>query len=293
MDDYQQRQELANFLRSRRARLSPEEVGLPWGSRRRTPGLRREEVAQLADVGTAWYTWLEQGRDINVSETTLDRISDALRLTMDERLHLLMLAQRQFPKPSPPAAEAISPILQHLLDNQEASPAYITGRHCNILAWNQTAAAVFGDFSALSVEERNMLWLVFTKAEYRRLFVDWERFAQDLLAMFRSCSVRYVNDSLYKQYITALIQVSPEFEQWWQRHDVRTTFDHNREIAHPVVGRLVLNVTTLHLNGDPDLKLCVYTALPGSDTSSKLHQLVESRYRGVSSNGRVAKKVVS
>ncbi|WNN92117.1 helix-turn-helix transcriptional regulator [Gloeocapsopsis dulcis] len=289
MKDYQRQQALADFLRSRRARLSPEEVGLPSGGRRRTPGLRREEVAQLADVGTAWYTWLEQGRDINVSEAVLDRIADALRLTMDERLHLLMLAQRQFPTPPPLAAEAISPILQHLLDNQEASPAYITGRYCNILAWNQIAAAVFSDFSALSVEERNMLWLVFTKAEYRQLFVDWERFAQDLLAMFRYFSVRYVDDSWYKQYITALIRVSPEFEQWWQRHDVRTTFEQKRELAHPVVGRLVLNVTTLHVNGDPDLKLCVYTALPGSNTSNKLHQLFESRCRGVSSNGHVAK----
>ena len=172
MDNQQRRTALAHFLKARRARLSPSDVGLPPGVRRRTPGLRREEVAQLAEVGITWYTWLEQGRDINVSETILIRIADALQLTQDERLYLLMLTRSSFPTPPSPTLTSISPLLQQLLDIQGINPAYLTGRRCDILAWNQSAAKVFGDFGAIPVEERNLIWLLFTDSTFRQRFLD-------------------------------------------------------------------------------------------------------------------------
>lgn len=276
MNNQQRRLALADFLKAHRSQLSPDDVGLPPGFRRRTPGLRREEVAQLAEVSTTWYTWLEQGRDINVSEALIRRIADALRLTPDERLHLFMLVHQQFPTTPPPTPNTVSPILQYLLDNQGVNPAYLTGRRCDILAWNRAAVEVFGDFGILPVGERNLLWLLFTNTIFRRLFVDWERVAQDLLAMFRNLSGRYIGDPWYMQYISDLMGVSPEFAQWWQRQEVCSRFGQHRKLMHPVVGQLLLDVTTLHVNGDPDLRLCVYTALPGSDTANKLHQLVGS-----------------
>lgn len=274
MNDQQQRSALAHFLKARRARLSPSDVGLPPGFRRRTPGLRREEVAQLAEVGVTWYTWLEQGRDINVSEAILTRIADALHLTKDERSYLLMLTRSAFPKPPSSTLTPISPLLQQLLDNQGISPAYLTGRRCDILAWNQAATKVFGDFGAIPIEKRNLIWLLFTDSAFRQKFVDWERYAQDLLAIFRAYSGRHIGDPWYEQYVKELMQVSSDFEQWWQQHDVCNQFESHRQLLHPIVGALSLEVITLYVHGDPDLRLCIYMVQPKSDTADKLHKLI-------------------
>lgn len=274
----QQRTALAHFLKTRRAHISPGDVGLPPGVRRRTPGLRREEVAQLAEVGVTWYTWLEQGRDINVSEAVLTRIADALKLNRDERLHLLMLARSSFPMPPSPSSEPVSSVLQQLLDNQGINPTYLTGRRCDILAWNEAAAKVFGDFGSVPTEERNLIWLLFTNSEFRRRFVDWERYAQDLLAIFRAYSGRYMGDPWYVQFVTDLAEVNPEFEEWWQQHDVCSQFDQHRQITHPDVGGLSFEVITLYVNGDPDLRLCTYIGQSESDTIKKLHKLVATNF---------------
>lgn len=279
MVDSRQRTILADFLKIHRARLSPSDVGLPIGERRRTPGLRREEVAQLADIGTTWYTWIEQGRDISVSEKVLWRIADALRLTADERKHLFMLMSEQLGSvPASLPSTLIDPVLQHVLDNQKPNPAYITGRRCNIMAWNQAAVDVFINFEAIEAEERNLLWLLFTNASFRKLFVDWEKLAKDLTAIFRTYSAQYVNDSWYTDFVNTLQQVSPEFEQWWQRHEVCSQFDQHRALIHPIVGRLSFEVTTLHVNGDDKQRLCIYTALPGSESADKLQNLIQQSY---------------
>ncbi len=166
MDDQDRRRELGQFVRTRRERLSPKSVGLPKGAARRTPGLRREEVAQLASVSVTWYTWLEQGRDINVSAQALNTIARALRMDRTEQTHLFMLARQPLP-PQPPPDEEATPVLRRVLANVGISPAYVTGRRWNVLAWNEAAEVVFGNFGAKMGRERNLLWRSFTDMETR------------------------------------------------------------------------------------------------------------------------------
>lgn len=265
---------LAAFLKTRRARLKPSDVGLPPGARRRTPGLRREEVALLADVGTTWYTWLEQGRAINVSEPALERIADALRLTDDERCHLFVLARVHAPPSPENSTDGRRAILQRLLDDFERSPAFITGRRCEIVMWNSAATVVFGDFGLLPARERTMLWRVFTDPDFRSLFVDWESFAQDAIALFRVSAARYVGDPWYERYVSDLMRISAEFGQWWQRHDVLATDVKQRELHHSRVGRLLFDVVTFHAGDDPDMRLCVYMPIRETPTEERLHHLL-------------------
>lgn len=273
MNDEQRRRELTDFLKTRRARIAPEEVGFPNGTRRRTPGLRREEVAQLANVSTTWYTFLEQGRDIRVSAQVLESIASALQLTSAERVHLFMLALGQPPTDSAPQQETVSPALQRLLDSFDTGPAYITGRRWDILAWNQAACVLFGDLDAMSMRDRNIVWFFFTDEEHRRRLVDWERHAQLMLAKFRCTCSRYVGDEKLTELIEDLQRVSPEFRHWWTRHDIRGGTEGLKEYDHPVVGRLMLEYTIFLVEGTPDLRFVAYTPLPGSDSLEKFEKL--------------------
>jgi len=266
--------ELGAFLRSRRARLSPADVGLPPGARRRTPGLRREEVAELAGIGTTWYTWLEQGRDIRASDDVLDNLARALRLTPDERAHLFRVAHRQPPPRARAPREEAPPSARRLLATLGIAPAYITGRRWDLLAWNAAAAAVFGDFGTLPEGERNLVRVIFTDGELRRRFVDWEGTARGVLALFRADRGRYADDPWFAEVIDDLRRVSPEFGRWWPRHDVRERAAGRKEVEHPTVGRLILEPSALHLAGFPDLTLVVYAPLPEQDTARKLQRLV-------------------
>ncbi|MBO0796283.1 MAG: helix-turn-helix domain-containing protein, partial [Ktedonobacteraceae bacterium] len=186
MNDVERRKELADFLRTCRARLSPTDVGLPPGVRRKTVGLRREEVAQLANVGVTWYTWLEQGRDIHVSRQILESLAQGLRLNIDERTYLFSLAKHPLLPVSDGQREEISPLLQRFLDQLGANPAYIIGRRWDVLAWNRAACMVLGDFRAMPPEQRNIVRFVFTDQELRRRMLDWEGVAQRVLAQFRA-----------------------------------------------------------------------------------------------------------
>src|SRR5437868_5837754 len=165
MHKSERRQALADFLRQRRARLSPTDVGLPPGFRRRTPGLRREEVAQLANMGTSWYVWLEQGRDVHPSAQVLESLAQALRLTLNERRHLFLLAGQPLPPRAFPLEESASPTLQRVLDDLNPNPAYIMGRRWDYLAWNKAANGLFSISEATSPYTRNLLWRVFTNPE--------------------------------------------------------------------------------------------------------------------------------
>ncbi|GAC1503297.1 MAG: hypothetical protein NVS2B12_14110 [Ktedonobacteraceae bacterium] len=167
MTDNELRAELANFLRIRRSQLSPAEVGLPRTARRKTAGLRREEVAQLAGVGVTWYTWLEQGRDIHVSIQVLDSLAQTFRLTPAEKAHLFLLAGQASPAQPIPQREHVSPFLYQFLEHMGNNPAYITGHRWDLLAWNRAACQVFADFAAMPIEERNIMHLLFTNEEYR------------------------------------------------------------------------------------------------------------------------------
>ena len=180
------RQELSDFLRTRRGRIVPSEVGLPPTIRRRTPGLRREEVAQLAGVSATWYTWLEQKRPIGVSSGVLDNLARVLRLDSAERMQLFQLALRQPVLDSPSKPETVSPLIRRLLDRTDPIPAFVLGRRWDVLAWNRAALAFFLDFEQVPANERNMLWLLFTNSTLRSLIVDWRSRGQDVLARVRA-----------------------------------------------------------------------------------------------------------
>jgi transcriptional regulator with XRE-family HTH domain len=274
MNDAERRKELADFLRTRRARLSPTDVGLPLGVRRKTAGLRREEVAQLASVGVTWYTWLEQGRDIHVSRQILESLGQVLMLNADEKAHLFSLANHPL-GPSPwMQREMVSPLLQRFLDQLDPNPAYITGRRWDLLAWNQAACQVIGDFSALPAEQRNIVWFVFTNQEFRRRALDWEGIAQKVLAQFRVSSGRAPGDPWFTALIEALKQASREFRMWWPRHEVKGRQDGRKELIHPLVGHVVLEHTTFQVSEAPDLQVVVYLASPELDTAEKIHCLL-------------------
>lgn len=276
LSDQKRREELADFIRVRRERLSPAQVGLPNGNRyRRTPGLRREEVAELANVSVTWYTWLEQARNIRVSVQILENIASALQLNPDERSHLFLLTQQSLPPLPPPSKVLVSPAVQHILDSLGAIPAYVTGRRLDILAWNQAACAVFGDFSAMPYRERNLVWFAFTDPVARQLFVDWEDFARSVLAEFRADCGRYIGEEpKYADFIEDLQTVSPEFQQLWTHHDVLRRSEGMKELNHPIVGRLFLEGITLQANNAPDVRIDLYTPTPNSETADKLKKLI-------------------
>jgi transcriptional regulator with XRE-family HTH domain len=274
--DAERRKELADFLRTRRARLSPTEAGLPPGVRRKTAGLRREEVAQLASVGVTWYTWLEQGRDIHVSRQVLESLAQVLQLNADEKAHFFSLALYPIVPTPFMQRETVSPLLQRFLDQLGPNPAYITGRRWDLLAWNQAVCEVIGDFNALPPERRNIVWFVFTNQEFRHRVVDWEGMAQRVLAQFRVSSGRTPGDPWFTILIEDLKQASREFRLWWPRHEVKGRQDGCKELIHPLVGHLVLEHTTFQMSEAPDLKVVVYLASPESNTAEKIHRLLRS-----------------
>ncbi|MCB0163664.1 MAG: helix-turn-helix domain-containing protein [Anaerolineae bacterium] len=270
MDENERRQALADFLRKRRAGLTPAEVGLPPGLRRRTPGLRREEVAQLAHIGTSWYVWLEQGREVNPSAQVLESLAQALRLTPNERRHLFVLAGQTLPPQTTPAEECVSPVLHHMLADLNPSPAYVIGRRWDYLAWNQAADAVFAISEATAPYGRNLVWRFFIDPAMRRHFPNWEQMARGVLAEFRTASVRYPGDADFTDLIEALKRSSPEFCQWWPQHDASRSLDGDKTLDHPTLGRLEFEFVILQVLSDPDVKVTIFT--PKVMTRAKLQQ---------------------
>jgi transcriptional regulator with XRE-family HTH domain len=283
MDKKKRLKELSSFLKTRRSRISPEQVGLTQGARRRTPGLRREEVAQLAGVGVTWYTWIEQGRDVQVSVQVLEGIAHALNLNLDERNHLFWLAEQSPPIDLIQPQEIVSPLLLQALDRFGANPAYITGQRWDLLVWNQAACAVFGDFELLPLQERNILWFVFMNENLRQILVDWEAHARSVLAQFRVNYSRFVGDSWFAELINALEVASPEFRLWWTEHDILGRTDGRKEINHPLVGRLALNYVVFKVANSPNLEVVMYLPLPQSDTTLKLQQLLAMQSQSLGS----------
>jgi transcriptional regulator with XRE-family HTH domain len=268
------RRELAAFLRSRRASLTPKDVGLPEGFRRRTPGLRREELAMLAGVGTTWYTWLEQGRDVRPSAQVLAALADALRLDDAERQHLFTLNNRQSPQPSSTAQECVEEPLKRMLANLTLQPAYVLGRRWDVLAWNRAAEILFGGYQTLDRDERNIMHRLFADAAHRLLLADWEAVARVSLAMFRADSARFAGDPDFERLIALLHAQSSEFRTWWPRHEVISPLSGIKRINHPLKGRMSFEHTGLTLSNQPDMKLVVYTPLDADDTNRKLAELL-------------------
>jgi len=274
-NDARRREELSDFLRGRREHLKPEDVGLPAGGRRRTPGLRREEVAQLAGVGTTWYTWLEQGRDVRASLDVLESLSRALRLTPAERTHLILLGRGEEAPPCKTPAERVSSTLRRVIENLGLAPAFVLGRRWDYLAWNRAACALFGDFDAIPRAARNHLWLMFMDPTRRNLFPDWERGARLAAAKFRADSARHIGDPSFEELIHALRQSSPEFCKAWKRHEVAGSGEGRKELQHPVAGLLVFEHAVFNPVEAPEQRLILYSPVPQYDTQEKLARLIE------------------
>ncbi|GAB6928370.1 helix-turn-helix transcriptional regulator [Paenibacillus sp. JCM 10914] len=275
-------QALSAFLKGQRAKISPESVGLPAGTRRRTPGLRREEVAQLAGVSTTWYTWLEQGRDIQVSPSVLDCVATALQLNADERRYLFSLASESSMESYPVRQETvqISPSLQKIITELKHCPVMISDRMCNIVGWNRAAACVFLDFDRIPPEERNMIRLLFTRREFQRLAVNWEQFASSFLSMFRSYYGQYVEDEWYDHFLEEMKQGHPDFNRMWEQSQVSYAPEVHLEFRHAKAGKMVYELTSLKAYGADDLRLSIYTPAPDTNTEAKLRQLMEDKQTG-------------
>ncbi len=249
--------ELGDFLRSRRARLGPADVGLSNGRRRRTPGLRREEVAELAGIGVDWYVRLEQGRAVSPSVTTVDALARALRLKPHEHAHLRALTRppdrRAFARETVP--DAIRRLVEAL-----AQPAYVTGRRWDILAWNAAAAEVFTDFGRAPEEDRNILVYMLTRPAARRLFGEsWADEARRMLAQFRPTHDLFADDPAFNDLVGRLRRDCPEFPLWWETHDIRSTGAGRKLLHHAKLGLLSFEYATFQANDDPVLKLAIYT----------------------------------
>jgi transcriptional regulator with XRE-family HTH domain len=236
--EWERHHQLAAFLRSRRARVSPEQVGLPRGTRRRTPGLRRAEVALLAGVSPEWYTWLEQARDIHVSVQVLERLARVLQLDANERAHVFLLALRQPPPVETFSPPTISPTFQQFLQQLGTIPACVADARLNVVAWNAAFRVVFGDYATLSERERNPMWRLFTSPLQRQRSEEWEEFARVAVAQFRAEYGRFINDPWWAEQIAELSRISSEFRELWARHDVTNVPEGQKSLHHPLVGEL-------------------------------------------------------
>ncbi|NKQ12102.1 transcriptional regulator [Stutzerimonas zhaodongensis] len=253
------RAELADFLRSRRERITPQEVGLPAGARRRTPGLRREEVAALAGVGLSWYTWLEQGREIGVSASFLEKLSKTLKLDATERRYLFLLAHQRLPPEPGKTWCAVPPLVHRLMADLPLRPAYVLNLRWDVLAWNAAADKVFG-FSSFPVERRNLLWLLFTAPSMRALLDPWEGQALQILSSFRRDFVRAPLDPEIGALVKELEKVDTDFRTWWRQQDIHGPCQGIRHFNVADVGPVVFDHTSLTIDVDRDLRLVYYAA---------------------------------
>lgn len=278
MKDETRLQALSEFLKTQRSRIHPQMVGLPMGTRRRTPGLRREEVAQLAGVSTTWYTWLEQGRDIKVSASVLDAISDVLQLNKDERKYLFSLASAEGERHTFSIKEdtIVSPALNKILQELQYCPTIISDRRCHIVGWNQAAAHVFLDFNQIQPEKRNLIQLLFSRKEFKSLAVNWEHFAKGFLAIFRTYYGQYVADKWYTSFIKEMEQNYAEFHELWNESEVSSAPEVLIEFRHAKAGKMLFNLTSLQVQGNIDLRCSIYTPVENTETESKLKRLIES-----------------
>lgn len=254
------RKELAEFLRSRRERLSPSDIGLPPGGRRRTPGLRREEVAALAGVGLTWYTWLEQGRDISVSATFLDNLARVLKLDAAERRYLYLLTQQRPPAEPGKTWCVVPPVVHRLMGNLVSSPAFVINLRWDVLAWNTAADRVF-HFSAHAPERRNMLWMLFADPRTHALFDPWDNQAMQMLSHFRRDFVKATQEPDIRALIKDLEKLSPDFRNWWQEQDIHGPDLGWRRLHLEGLGHVAFEYTKLTIDEDRHLRLVYYAAL--------------------------------
>ena len=265
---------LGTYLRDRRARLDPTAFGFPL-QRRRTPGLRREEVAQRANVSATWYTWLEQGRGGAPSADVLDRIARAMMLTGVEREHLFLLALGRPPEARYQVPEGISPRLQRVLDTLACSPAFIRTATWDVIAWNRAAAAVLTDYSTLPEGQRNVLRMMFRDSRVRAAQPNWQSVARYVVASFRADVARAGAARNVQSQVDELCATSPEFAAMWRDNDVRGHGDGVKVLQHPVAGQLSMEFSGFAVDGRPDLNMVIYNPATRAD-ADKIRALLKA-----------------
>jgi transcriptional regulator with XRE-family HTH domain len=248
LTDQGRREELAHFLRNRRQRVNPADVGFPAGRRRRTFGLRREEVAVLAGVSPTWYTYLEQGRSIQPSAEVLDSLARVLQLSEDERryMHVLVYGRPPHALPIEPP-EPIGELIRRLVElvGQGPQPIYAFDEVCDLIAWNEAATEWYTDFAKMAKGRRNMVWWQVTSPEARERLVDWEEDTRDIVARFRAFVATRQGDPRVRALISDLHQASPEFAQWWVEHDVHGQRARPRRLRHPLLGTRTMQLQVM------------------------------------------------
>jgi transcriptional regulator with XRE-family HTH domain len=268
------RRELGAFLRSRRERIKPDEIGLRSTRRRRTPGLRREEVAQLAGVGITWYTWLEQGRDIHPSPQVLDAIARTLQFDAHEHSHLFTLAGVATTTIANQCLE-LCPTVQPLIDQLEPFPAVVVNDRFDLLAFNRVYASFFDDLDTIPIEDRNILWLTFTHPRWREVIVDWDEVVGRLVAEYRAAMAEHLDEPAWKTLVARLHAASAEFTTVWDRHDVLGAESRTKRALHPTAGLLSLTYTNLWLGQRLGTRIVALT--PADErTRKRLEALHES-----------------
>lgn len=265
------RAELGAFLRARRDAVGPEQVKLPRGRGRRTPGLRREEVAMLAGVSVTWYTWLEQGRRINASPDVLRAIGRALQLDDAGQEHLLTLAQPT----ARSAGSATTPdetpsALRRLVEAFEPGPAFVLGPHWELAAWNEAEARLYPPIRQLDGVQRNLMWVLFLGEGVRDLIVDWDVHTRLALAEFRAATSAVRHDAAMVELVDTLTAASPEFRDWWAEHDVARFETRIRRFDHPRAGRLTFEYQQLTPAEWPSLRVVLHLPVPGDDSAQRL-----------------------
>lgn len=263
---------LGAYLRDRRTRLDPATFGLPL-TRRRTAGLRREEVAQRANVSATWYTWLEQGRGGAPSADVLDRIARALMLTDVEREHMFLLALGRPPEVRYHATEGVTPRLQRVLDAFAFSPAMVKTCTWDIIAWNRAAIAVMANYEELPLHRRNVLRLMFCDPNVKDRQLDWESVARYVVATFRADVARAGASREIQAFVDELSQISPEFAAMWRDHDVRAHGEGVKHIRHARAGLIGLEYSSFAVDGRPDLSMVVYNPATPED-AELMHRLI-------------------
>jgi transcriptional regulator with XRE-family HTH domain len=282
---------LGTYLKDRRTKLDPASFGFPL-NRRRTPGLRREEVAQRANVSATWYTWLEQGRGGAPSADVLDRIARALMLTDVEREHLFLLGLGRPPEVRYQAAEAVSPRLQRVLDALEFSPALIKTSIWDIVAWNNAATAVLADYRLLPPEKRNVLRLIFCDPAIRAAQYDWESVARFVVGVFRADVARAGAAAQVDALVDELCRESPEFAAMWRDNDVRAHGGGVKHLRHAILGPIAFEYSAFAVDGRPDLGMVIYNPATTAD-AERIKSLIESKTREAEDLARAAAPTTS
>jgi transcriptional regulator with XRE-family HTH domain len=257
---------LGTYLRERRTRLDPVALGYA-GGRRRTPGLRREEVAQRAGISATWYSWLEQGRGGAPSAHALDRLAEALLLTEVEREHLFLLGLGHPPEVRYQPPNGVTPRLQRVLEALDTCPAVIRTATWDVVAWNRAAAAVLTDYGALPPAERNMLRLIFLDPRRRATELDWEGVARFVVGVFRGETARAGASATVQPLVDELCAKSPDFAAMWRETDVNSSCEGVKRLRHPVLGEIALEFSAFAVDGRPDLAMLVYTPLSADDAA--------------------------